>query len=102
MTTGANIISRRAKNTLLKFPRKTTLQQMIYINENFCAKLFVFSCMTKACLSYELSCANGLQLFLQLIFTADNGGGEFSTKYTPQASNDLCDSQWHKIEGKTQ
>ena len=34
----------------------------------------------------------------ELIFTADNGGGEFSTKYTPQASNDLCDSQWHKIE----
>ncbi|XP_063440155.1 laminin-like protein epi-1 isoform X2 [Mytilus trossulus] len=34
----------------------------------------------------------------ELILTADNGGGEFSTRYTPQVANKLCDSQWHKIE----
>lgn len=32
-------------------------------------------------------------------FTADNGAGPITSKYTPEMNNKLCDGEWHMING---
>ena len=34
---------------------------------------------------------------MQVVFRAENGGGELVVRYTPDNPGALCDGNWHKI-----